>query len=530
MNKITKIIFSCVLCIVLMFSMFLHIQHKSAVAYAADYLMIISPLGGSMYSNTTVTLSAEIPDNADNVEFYIDGAPIEIEVKNADVFSSDLSCDELNLGDHIFEVKVESAGISQTAVSHFKTASVISQINDKLPTKDSNYWDPTVIASCEGIDGEADSGFKMTAFPSSNNAYFYHNPSPLPKYITVVLEADIKRDAGQNIWVEADGYQEAKGGSIYGALAFDKGFVSATGDLLDTGIIVPENEWHNYRIITNLSTRYCEVYYDGSLVKSGTDNDVGNTGIPQEVTNIRFQSWCANSESGLYFDNVKVYEYKLNPQVQEIWYSASDDGDDFVQAQAGIVSALSKRVKLVFDTPFDTITTDDITLNGKKINNAIFDDTELTIYEDEGFEPNSLYTFKFDSALGVGGIQIGKPLCININSGSEVRGIADVEFYADGIECSDSSGLIGASEMKVNFVCKNDSDSPIDGVLIVALYDGTRFAGLKAAEAHLDAASGEVPYPVVLTLPSQSSDLKVECMFLNGFKNPLSLSKVWELK
>ena len=305
---------------------------------------IQSPKNNAEYMNGSIPFIITVPDDCYLYEISLDGKEISQAFTVSDTkYTMYLDFADIPLGTHTIKAVVrDGKGVMQTKTVTFVTSKILASIREGYPT-DADYFSPTLLTKLDdGADNDGKNSYKITVSEPNNQAVISLTPVPELANTTVVIEADIKRDEMQNIWLEADGNQN--GTKIYGAFSFDKQFVTNTGALLDTGITV-DTGWHNYKIESDLKNKYSKIYFDSVLVKEGYDLDVGNIGMPDNITLLKFQSWCESEywtedrNIGLSFDNVRVYEKIMTPEVSVQGFSIN--GTDFEYAVDGTVSALS---------------------------------------------------------------------------------------------------------------------------------------------------------------------------------------------
>lgn len=503
-----------------------------AEMYALAVFAVEEPRNGALYTNENIPIVITVPELYTLCSVVLDEQDITDTAAVVDgVYSHDIAFEELYLGMHSMVVTaLDDNGVQSTTTLSFETSKILSDIKSGIPTS-ADYASPTAITACTGSDGKADSGFKMTAETPENNAVFMFTPVPQLANTAFVFEADIKRDEGQNIWLEADGNQAAKGGYIYGAFAFDKQFVKVDGTLLDTGITIDADKWYHFKVESNLATKECSVYVDGVLVKNGIDSDVGNIGMPENLSVLKVQTWCPGRTNGIYVSNLKVYERIISPNVNISAYSISENDDDFQPISDNTVSGLSKRLRLTLDTAFDEIDASKVLIDSMTAKAITVENggKTLVITLGESLIAQSSFAVELAPTLKIKGKSLGQPIRLCAMANDEVLGISKVDFSVGDKKLSSAQQLRASDELKTTVTVKNPAGTQINGIFLVLIYEGARLVAMKGLQINVPANTPESRSAINLTLPTTGSEFSVECVFIDSFINRLALSKVWEL-
>lgn len=424
---------------------------------------IVSPAANEIYEQKDVSLVATVPSNYTDAKFYLDDKEITL-TNDGEAYKHQIAYKDINFGTHTFKVLAKNEDdVAQEITKSFEITGYVSEVKEEYPVNNVNSWGAT-IASCQGADDSANGAYHITA--NNANAYFYLNSneqSPITLGSKIVFDADIKRDSNRNIYLQPRGTRnDYSSGEYRGTLSADRNLVAADGVLNGTSIIVPPGEWHHYRIVTDLVAKTYEVYYDYTLVDSGTNTKSSlGTGIPDTVTFTDVQSWCPDNTAGIAVDNVTIRNYELNPKA-------------IVESP---VSAVSGEVVVSLDKNYDAVIADDVTLNGQAVKSVVFDaDAKtITITPSVAFDKNTSYEIILSKDLTIGNNKVGKTTSVFFDTNN------DVADSIGTVTTSDADGKLTASVSITK--ATNGTTLPDTAVLIIAVYNDKELVAVKSSEA-----------------------------------------------
>ncbi len=411
---------------------------------------LVSPANSAVIEDKDIVFCATVPSDSGTPVFKLDGTPITMHSVNGK-YTYTLPQERIHLGHHVFEVFANE----YYANSEFEVVKCLANEITFSAASMPNVYNGNVEA-CTGSDDVINDAIKMTS--TDSNIFAYFNCQPNISEATIIVEMDLKRDANTPFELEA---VDRTGTTVWSKLGFLKPLISADGKIAGTSVVFPADEWHNLKVIQDIVNDTCEVYYDGNLVRSGEDD----TGI-DTLSDLKFQM-PACFGSSLYFDNVKILPYITNPRLSYVSYEK--DGA-YTEAADNVISVFSDKIKLTMSEDFDSITAEDITINGESVSSVEASGNDIIITP-ASLDVNSDVVITFAPTLTNDGFALGQAYDIRLKT-------ADEDVIGNfKISQNDNNA---SAELEV-YKSKN-SILPESSVIIIASYNGNKLTNVYFEE------------------------------------------------
>lgn len=407
------------------------------VCFASDLEFgIVYPSNGlAIQDKETVELTAAVPGEPTGVRFILDGIERTATGSNG-IYTSSVEFQQMNLGEHNFTVEATYADGTKTDTTYFEIVRNLSP--NIFEGKGLSHSTVVSISNCEGSDGEENGGFTVTAAANTDtpsNGFFFYQGFNVTSGV-VMLDFDIKRGENTGFDFETqyrNGNDQWQASGRFGVVS---PLITMDGILGGTSTVIPAGEWHNIKILEDISTGYSELFLDGEFISSGT-----NTSRVKPLTNVKFnvtgssdKTWTAS------FDNISFAMYGPSPRRTDASYQLETDGD-YTSVIDNTVSTLSKKIKLTMSQAFDVApAAADITVNGIQASAVEVSGNDITVTVPDGaMDTSSDTVIEFASTLAIDGNALGTPLDIRLKTKVDVVdniGAISIEKDADSASAS----------------------------------------------------------------------------------------------
>lgn len=507
------------------------ISHISPAVLADDGLYIVTPLDGSVISNTQKTFEASIPagKNPTNTFFYLDGKFIG----DGGISAAVTIEEDMYVGKHTLELRaVYDDGTGEIAISDFyailkhqmmdfeeyEVAEYTNVGDAKVLTCIDRFGDLFGKANVE-IAEDAVNGkvFKLTKIPDTATLYagggcFYipviaGNATNIAQTTgTLILEFDyaVGRAEHWRTGLHVTPYPASGKDKIAGIVLQDnnsgRGISRTQYEIKDTG-------WHHWKIVFDLDAKTYSVDLDEN--QSVLSGNIGFPNDPLETNFAAYKIGIDMSVEDVSFDNIKI---GMEGAMDD--YSGISDVD-FVNANGETVtdSAVVPRdvQKLIVKSErafnIDTVIPSNIEVNlgGKaaKITEAILseDGKEITLILDN---PSTI------TDNGEGYVSLSEKIGFSSGSTIGVRTVYKLDTEASGFmvksvdfEKSDSklfvsSMLKDGDVIKANIDFQNITSAPEKLTAVLVIKDGNKYVSLSAKDIEVP-VTGDTDYEVTVS-------------------------------
>jgi len=439
---------------------------------------VLCPLNGSLFRERNIPIM--VYSAGDVPKAYIDGEEITLKNVGDGYFKGEAEYDKINLGKH--RVKVVCGGNEKEI-----TAETLASIDTEREYTIQNLGNVSsgVAEQCAGSDGSTDGGIKITR--GEKNSYYRVTLNESSK--TVFVDFDVK--------MPKDGVKfdlESNNGTSYTWFG-GKELILPSGQIAGTDIFMPADEWHNIRIVQNLSNGgIFEIYYDGKLIKKGQSE--------YDMTNLKTMKIQVLSGS-VCLDNFYYGTYKENPRYQSASYCI---GDKSYEAENDIIKWNCDSIKIKFSPSFDALTKSDVTVNEKEVKNIQMQGEYIVVTLNEPLQSEKA-VITFSSSLYCDGKKINKATDV----------VLFTDYYSDKIDVGEIIQSGDKAEFSVSITRSEVSSLPQKGMLIMAAYKGEEMVAISVKRTDL---SGNISG----SLPDLNGGRKV-CVYLWGKGGEVILKK-----
>lgn len=313
----------------------------------------------------------------------------------------------------------------------------------------------------------------------------------------------------------------------YGRL-IGKNFVQNSGVILGTDVQYPVNEWMHVKHVLNISQKTESLYIDNVPVVENKSNSV-ISGLKQ----VKFQFFLSGTGGGQGFaiDNVRMSELIDCKGFDEVSYKNSEE--EYHSASNAVIKSEADTVKLSGITGIEAgdvsnkLTIESDVLLPKVKSAAADNDGSVTIIFEKSLPEAADFTVYVQCKTAD---KQEYTIQKSIRCASYEFGIKDVTVNSGAVPCITANQLEPGSELDINFILGNTSDTQKDAHLIVAVYDGCYLTGLEVKKVTLSAHADNQIESIKCTLSSRKGAYTVECYLMDNFTSGIALSKVWGLK
>lgn len=390
---------------------------------------ITDPVSGAkLDSDHGLHVAGTIPNGyaEGSARVMIDGQTIATLANDLDTFDVVIPCADIASfanGSHTVTVCADYVGGTKKADVQVDFASNMNTSSITIDTSVSKS-SKTTVGLCVDKAGNSDGAmyFKRTDGETAGDAYIQEATKHSGVF---VIETDIKFDSGAKLQLESK-----NSSSTYVWLGFATDFIDASGKIGGSSTVLTAGNWYNIRLVTDTVSYYTELYVDDKLVKSGTNSKLKGTGISL----VKFQVPSTTSGKAVYLDNTKIYDYVSTPSADSAAYEL--DGSMSV-ADGNVISALAEKIQITMSSAFDSVTADDVTINGVEALAVTMDSNVITVTLSQPLGRNTDVELEFASALTVGGKAMSKPYALKLKTNNDcVDAISDIVIDSDKLTAS----------------------------------------------------------------------------------------------
>lgn len=277
-------------------------------------------------------------------------------------------------------------------------------------------------------------------------------------------------------------------------------------------------EWFHMKHVIDLENAKEDLYVNGEKILSGNTVKAAEDAF---IVKIQTKAEVSEIASSVALDNFRFgYPYTASG-VEELSYNS---GDGYVAVTDGVITEATRALRLTASdakpgSAAVKVYADGEEIEAVKANVDVNGNIDITLSESLPAQADVKLVATLSDYV----------LIKTFRSSVLDFGMADVAYATSDGKCYIASQLDAGAAIDVQTTLCNNTDTQKTGMVVVAVYNGTRLSGLKAKSVTVAPQTRADVWSITIDIPSKDCDYTVECYMFDSFAARNTLSKVWYL-